>query len=130
MAGCRARTGDTAVGQQYPISLPDPERNGALFFVGLHVEAVHAGFDFGDEEMEEELAEEALPEEEEPEQYHEPHIPQVPLLVWEKGADADERNTSLNEALQWYLETGSHADLLKEDSIRIGVVCCSVDACC
>lgn len=107
----------------------DPERNGALFFVGLHVEAVHAGFDFGDEEMEEVLAEEALPEEE-PEQYHEPHIPQVPLLVWEKGADVDERNTSLNEALQWYLETGSHADLLKEDGIRIEVVCCSVDACC
>lgn len=117
----------------------DPERKGELFFVGLHVETLCAGFGeeafgeaFTDEEVftdEEAFAdEETLLSGEKQTQHREPYIPQTPLVVWEKGAPAAERNTSLYEALQWYLETGSHAEMLKDNDIRIRVECCSADA--
>ncbi len=50
---------------------------------------------------------------------HEPYLPQVPLLVWAKGIEPQDRGQLLVNAVQWYMDCGQYAGALKRKGIHI-----------
>ncbi|HBA50930.1 MAG TPA: hypothetical protein DCZ91_24665 [Lachnospiraceae bacterium] len=50
---------------------------------------------------------------------YEVYRPQAELLIWEKGSDIRDREASLYEAVNWYMNCGTYAEALKNRGIQL-----------
>lgn len=51
----------------------------------------------------------------------EAYLPDLPVLAWKCGAGIRERENTLYEAVEWYMNCGAYADALKGYSVRVCV---------
>ena len=52
---------------------------------------------------------------------YEVYRPRTELLIWEKGSDIREREASLYEAVNWYMNCGTYAEALKNRGIQLAM---------
>lgn len=52
---------------------------------------------------------------------YEVYRPRTELLIWEKGSDIRDREASLYEAVNWYMNCGTYAEALKNRGIQLAM---------